>query len=189
MKVKQSEGTDADGLGIPYPGYVDLKRNGSVIATIAEIRDYPELIDFVTQVNKADSFFRTLRSGDVISMRVNYAGGREMVGSYETIAFEILELNFPKNCYLDLYSGFVKSARDCTRCGDTFIEFKLIPTSYRDHGINRAWSGDFEIRGFGQTRTEARANWALGWRTVQKFLLNESTLWGAELHKGRVTVS
>jgi hypothetical protein len=189
MKVKQSEGTDADGLGIPYAGYIDLKRNPSAIAEIAEIRDYPELLDFVRHINAQESLFRTLRSGDVIAMHVNYAGACEMVASYQTIAFEILEFNLPKNCFVDLYNRFVQSARDCIRCKNTFIEFKLIPTSYRDHGINRAWSGDFEIRGLGHTDTEARDNWTLGWRTVQTFLMNETKLWAAELRKGRLTVS
>jgi hypothetical protein len=196
MKVKLSEGTHDDGLGIPYPkrdgttnvGYRDLKNEPATKADIHEITRYPELQQFIDAVNEP-GFFRTIRWGDVEFGRVDISGGRDAVNSYMTIAFEILDLNRAKECYVDLYKRFVASAVDCTRCGNTFVEFKLIPTSYNAHGINRAWSTDVEIRGLGTTKTEARSNWALGWRTVQNFLVNESALWAAELRKGRVTIS
>jgi len=196
MKVKLSEGTRDDGLGIPYPkrdgttnvGYRDLKNQPATKADIHEISGYPELQQFIDAVNQC-GFFRTIRCGDVDFGRVNISGGLDAICSYVTIAFEILDFNRARECYVDLYEGFVAMAVDCTQCANTFVEFKLIPTSYNAHGINRAWSADIEIRGLGTTKTEARKNWALGWRTVQSFLVNEGALWAGELRKGRVTIS
>ncbi len=199
MKVKLSESTEGDGLGIPYPadksagranaGCFDLKRGPSRISDIHEIQGHAELEEFVRTVNHPDSFFRTVRCGDVLLAAINDSSNQTVVSSYVTIAFEILEFNIPKECYVELYKRFVQSALICTRCEKTFVEFRLIQTSYNDHKVNRAWSMDVEIRGLGQTPEEARTMWALGWSTVQKFLAKESSLFIGELNKGRKTIS
>jgi hypothetical protein len=198
MQIKLSEGTDAYGLGVPYPinktsdvnnaGYFDLKKELHRISEIHELQKYPELLKVVIAINQPNSFFRTLRCGDVISTPLlNNLQNKKVFFFYVTIAFEILEFNTAKGNYIELCHRF--SRTNLTHSKRTFIEFRIIPTSYNNHGINRAWSMDIEISGIGQTDEKARLASSLGWRAIQSFLDKESSLFIDELKKGQKTIS
>ena len=196
--IRFLQGTDEDGLGIPYPsckdtetnniGYLDLKANPSDINLAYELDGWPEFKKLIRQINASDSFFRTLRCDVWFAQVTGHPLFRVMAVGYITVAFEILEYNCSMNCFNELRNRFLRFAPDVIRWPEVIIYFKHIPTSYNHHGINRAWSEDIEIHGFGCTEDEARNSFQKGLVPVQTFLLLESTNYPQELNKGRKTL-
>jgi len=197
--IRFLEGTDEDGLGIPYPcrknsdtnniGYLDLKARPSDIDLAYELEGWPEFKKLIQEINARDSFFRSLRC-DVWFANVR---GHEtfpiLAVGYITIAFEILEYNCAKNCFNELRNQFLRFAPDVITWPEVTVNFKHIPTSYSEHGINRAWSEDIEIHGFGHSKEEARAAFLKGLAPVKSFLLKESRSYPTQLSRGQKTVS
>lgn len=197
--IRFLEGTDEDGLGIPYPstddpdsknvGYLDLKANRSSIDLVHELNSWPELKSLVRGINSEESFFRTLRCDAWFVEVTGHAIFEKLAIGYITIAFEILEYNLSKDCFNELRKRFMRFASQVPEWSETTIHFKHIPTSYNDHGINRAWSEDIEIHGFGRVEQEAKDAFLQGLIPVGEFLLKECLSYPQELKKGRKTIS
>jgi hypothetical protein len=179
---------EKQGLGVPYNGYVDLKRNPERISELSEINGWQELENFLRVVNQPDSLFRTLRV-DVSASSINHSGFTKKVTCYVTIAFEILEWNRPKGTFEDLYKFFLQYTARYSTPNRAVVEFELIPTSYNDHKVNAAWSLDVWSTGLGNSEDEARGAWYSGLQIVQDFLEWQSTLYRNELKRGRKTIS
>jgi hypothetical protein len=126
---------------------------------------------------------------DIATSNINHSGFTKKVTSYVTIAFEILEWNMPKGTYEDMYKYFQQYAAQYSTPNSVVVEFELIPTSYNDHGISRAWSLDVWNTGLGNSEAEARGAWYSGLQIVQDFLAWQSSLYGNELKRGRKTIS
>ena len=183
MRVRFGVAGDEEGFGVPYGkgkhpdsenvGYLDAKKNPAALAKFPELKGWPELEDFVREVNQPESLFRTLRC-DVAASDVNHSGFTKKVSSYVTVAFEIVDWNRAQQPYAELYRAFCEFARGYPAPAPTFVEFELIPTSYREHGINRGWSVDVWSSGLGNTAEEARVHWQAGLRAAKEFLAMES---------------
>lgn len=192
--AKQSEG-----LGIPYPprvdpernniGYIDLKHFPQRIDEIYEILGWPEMRGFLLSLVADTSFFRPLR---VDVWKRDTAQGspfKRYVESYTTIAFEVLEINGHVGNFEVLWQRFASSPFIAFCDESTIVEFRAIPTSYNDHGINRSWSVDVCLVGFGQDDDEARKQWSCAVNSVSQFLIHESRLNRNELAKGKPRIS
>lgn len=197
LRTRFTEGGREEGLGVPYPkggrpgtsniGYVDLKKEPDRISEIHEIRDWPEAVKFLKEVNRPQSLFHTLRC-DVWIEPVEAQRMRSCAISYFTVAFEIFDWNGPKGPYQDLYERFRKFAALNHTPGAMMVEFHLIPTSYNYPTGGQGWSVDIMMFGFGETGVEAKATWRAGLKLVQDYLVRESDLYGHELRKGRKTL-
>jgi hypothetical protein len=197
--IKFLEGKHEDGLGVPYPssansnganaGYFDLKKDPYKIAEIPELNGWPEFESFIRSVNSDGGFFRTLRCDVWFASLSGHPKFKRIAVGYATTAFEILEFNTSERCFEELRNRFVQFAPECSKWLETVIYFKHIPTSYNDHGIDRAWSEDIEIHGLGINDKDARKSWLKGLRVVQDFLSKESSAYSGELNKGRKTLS
>jgi hypothetical protein len=197
--ISLSEFDDSIGLGIPYPpdlhngggnaGYFDLKKEPEKISDIHELKNWPELRDFVTLINHKDSFFRTLRCQVFFSgVPVNLPFKR-VCFSYTTVAFEILDYNLSMGCHEELRQGIAKYATESLSESGTHMELDLTSTSYNEHRVSRAWSLTINVWGFGQENEEARETWAVGIRALYNFFAKECFAYPGELKKGRLTVS
>jgi hypothetical protein len=196
--IRFLEGTDEDGLGIPYPlsedsdsrnvGYLDLKVTPSNIDLVYELDDWPEFKGLVRLLNNQESFFRTLRCDVWFANVTGHAVFQKLAVGYLTLAFEILEYNCSKNCFDELRKRFLKFAPQALGWPESTIHFKHIPTSYNNHGLARAWSEDIEIHGFGRVEADARVALLRGLNPVGQFLLQESLSYPEELKKGRTTL-
>jgi hypothetical protein len=197
--IKFLEGKDEDGLGIPYPsavhsdgtnaGYFDLKRDPAAFEQVYELEGWPEFESLLRTLNKGDSFFRTLRFDVWFAAVTGHPRFKRLAVGYVTIAFEILEFNTSKGCFEEMRKRFTKFAPQCVRWPETSINFRHVPTSYNDHHIDRGWSEDIEIHGFGANETEARNALMKGLPPVERFFSKESSMYFAELKKGRKTIS
>lgn len=188
---------EGQGLGIPYlegsasgstnVGYFDLKKNPEALSGLPELRGWPELKNFLRVVNQPDGLFRSLRC-DVAASRIDHSGCTRKVTSYVTVAFEVLDWNRAQGGYGELYRRFREYSAGVKAPVKLVIEFELIPTSYRTHGIIRCWSLDVWVSGLGTSKEAARATWRAGLRVVEDFLTRESALYADELKRGRATI-
>lgn len=186
----------SDGLGIPYESregsngmmeYFDLKRNPSLIPKVLELRKKPELQEFVRQINKSTSLFRTLRSEKQHTCKTGIETLPRNTHWHFTFAFEILDQNY-QECYETfnkLLEDHLKAVKDEVLIE---IELKLVPTSYRNHGVT-LFSEDIEIFGLGKTDKVATNQFHRGLHIVKRFFASQSELYRNELNKGRVTIS
>lgn len=93
--IRFLEGSDEDGLGIPYPsckhsdtnnvGYLDLKANSSDIGFAYELDGWPEFKNLIEQINARDSFFRTLRCDVSFAKVTGHQIFRILAVGYESI--------------------------------------------------------------------------------------------------------
>jgi hypothetical protein len=196
--IRFLEGSQQDGLGIPYPsrkdsdtnnvGYLDLKASPSNIDAIYELDGWPEFKKLVKAVNHVDSFFRSLRCDVWYANVTGHPVFRVLAVGYITVAFEILEYNCSRRCFDELRNQFLRFAPHVTKWTEVTINFRHVPTSYRNHLANSAWSEDIEIQGFGRTEDEARRAFLTGLNPVAAFLIRESIKYPEELKKGRKTL-
>jgi hypothetical protein len=108
---------------------------------------------------------------------------------YASVGLRLRWYNQAKDCFNELRKRFKSFAPQVTEWPATTIHFKHIPTSYNEHGINRAWSEDIEIHGFGRFEEEAKEAFLQGLAPVGEFLLKECLSFPQELKKGRKTIS
>jgi len=184
MRIQYTQGTDEDGLGIPYPreidaelnnlGYFDLKKEPQRIDEIYELEGWPEFHEFIALINRKDSLFKSLRCDVWFASLPRHPQFTRIAVGYVTIAFETLALNLSLEAYEALRARFKDFAARCPPNDQTTLEFKHIPTSYNEHGIARAWSQDIEIHGLGNTDAESRQAWLAGLRVVQDFIVQEN---------------
>lgn len=188
MRIKFTQGTDEDGLGIPYPkeidaelhnlGYFDLKKEPQRIAEIYELAGWPEFQEFIALINRKDSFFKSLRCDVWFASLPQHPQFTRIAVGYVTIAFENMALNLSKENYEALRQRFKDFAAQYPPNDQITLEFKHIPTSYNEQGIARAWSEDIEIHGLGNTDDEAGQAWLAGLRVVQAFIVQENAFRG-----------
>jgi hypothetical protein len=186
MQIKFTEGSDEDGLGVPYPqeidselhnlGYFDLKKEPHRIVEIEELKNWPEFRQFIEWINERDGFFKSLRCDLWIASMLPDAKFKCIAVGYITIAFEILELNTSKQPYETFRQRFKEYAAAYPQSEQTNFELKHIPTSYINHGIPRGWSEDVEIHGLGNTDEEAAEAWFVGMRVFEDFLVEENAI-------------
>jgi hypothetical protein len=167
--------------------YVDIKKNPEMIPHIRELRNQRKLQEFVADVNKKTSLFRTLRCEKPCSCASGNNRFPLTAHWHFTFAFEILDQNY-RECYEILNQRIgefmTKEAQNC----NVEIDLRMIPTSYRDHGVT-LWSQDLEIYGLGRTKEVALNQFRNGLDLTQKFFSRESLLFTEELNKGRITIS
>lgn len=186
------------GFGVPYPegadpgstnvGYIDLKKNLDQVTEFPEVRGWPELETFIRAVMQPPSLFRTLRC-DIAASPFKRFGCTRKVSSYVTVAYEILDWNLAPEHFRGLCESFRQYAAGVKAPVKLLIEFELIPTSYRDHGVARAWSVDLWVSGLGTSKEAARATWRAGLRILQDFLTQQSALYADRLNQGHATLS
>lgn len=102
MRVTFNKAPASEGFGIPYPantsdsrennGYIDLKKEPHRIEQIHELDGWPELRDFVAQLNTPRGFFRTLRT-DAWVLENAVTESKYTFESYLTLGFEAVHLN------------------------------------------------------------------------------------------------
>jgi hypothetical protein len=98
--IRFLEGTDEDGLGIPYTssnepdstnvGYLDLRANPSSIDLVYELDNWPELKSVIRGINAEQSFFRTLRCDAWFVEVTGHAVYKNLAVGYITIALKFL---------------------------------------------------------------------------------------------------
>ncbi len=113
-------------------GYFDYKRNPDQISNIPEVKDWPELEDFIRAINRSEGFFRTLGCDvgytDVQSGVVN-------LKSYVDIAFEVLEINFDKFNYYLIFDRFTDHLKRYGIPNNVSAEFVIQSTVFNDHKV------------------------------------------------------
>lgn len=190
MKVTFCEpDPNSKGLGIPYPsalipstciGYFDVKRYPEKVSEFPEIREWPELKDFIYFINQQDSIFRTLRC-EVTSGKAVHE--KHKITSCVTIAFEILEWNSIEN-FRHLFEAFKLFASTQSQVFKNVVEFEPVPTSYQDHNVT-LWSLDSWNHGYGRTWDNAKKNWLAGLRILTAFVNEQNRQYRRELASDR----
>jgi hypothetical protein len=191
-------------LGIPYTsttyngggnvGYLDLKRKPELIADIYELKGRPELQKFIELINRSDSRFRSLRC-DWSGPGFHKEPVEEWrLGSYVTVAFEILERNNSEALEV-LCRKLVGYAKDQPADAGSIIAFKRIQTVFNDHprGQNgRVFVGttqDLFVQGIGPTALVAEVAWKKAIAAISGFFAMEAFKYPEELAKGAVRIS
>ena len=196
IEFRLLESSVEDGLGIPYRSrqgangimeYFDLKRSPSLIPKIRELRNHRELQEFVSDVNRKESLFKTLRCEMLHSCPSGMPTITHKVHWHFTFCFEIVDQNY-KNSFDAFNSALYRYSQSLAESNHLLFELKLIPTSYRDHDIT-LWSEDIEIFGYGRTKPESKKQFKRGLRMLQHFMGRETKRYAGELNKGRPTIS
>jgi len=181
------------GLGIPYEPkdgsrgvmqYFDLKKNLDLIPAVRELRNRPELQNFISELNKASSVFRTLRCEARCTCNPSNANAWQ-THWHVTFAFEKLAQNRAVN-YDALNAILESSVRRGQKGHNIAFDIRKIQTSYRDHGVT-LWSEDVEVYGMGTTEALSETEFIYGLRLLRNFFYAESKKWFGEIFKGRET--
>lgn len=175
-------------------GYFDYKRNPEQISNIPEVKDWPEMEDFIRAINASNSFFRTL--GCDVGYTNAQGEGIINLKSYVDIAFEILEINFNKYNYYLIFDRLNDYLRHYSVPNSVSAEFTIQYTVFNDHKVEgkedqkkMGWSLVLRLHGVGRTIEEARAAWGAGLQFFKEAFTEISMGNADELNKGRQTIS
>lgn len=184
------------GLGVPYRPemasggimeYFDTKRNPACIPNIREIRNIKFLIAFLQKLNASTSLFRSLRCEPYCECECETDGFKRKAHWNFTFAFEIVEFNHVGHPeFQNIFEQYLTTLPASER---VHYELEIIQTSYNDHQINRSFSQDLTITGFGQTEREAKESFLRGLKDVENLFARESTNWRSQLDLGLPTIS
>ena len=186
----------SSGLGVPYQPtmasggmteYFDTKRNQACIPKIREVQNKKFLINFLQKLNFPTSLFRSVRCERFCECESEMEGFLRKAHWDFTFAFEIVEFNHSghpefQNIFEQYLATLPASAR-------VHYELEIIQTSYNDHNINRSFSQDLKIFGYGQSEREAKDAFLRGLKDVENLFARESTKWSNQLTLGLPTIS
>lgn len=184
------------GLGVPYLStmasggmtqYFDTKRNPACIPKIREIKGKQFLINFLQNINSAESLFRSLRCERYCECESELEGFKRKAHWTFTFAFEIVQFNHGGHPeFQNVFARYLKTLPVSAR---VHYELEIIQTSYNDHNIPRSFSQDLIISGFGQSEREAKYAFLRGLKDVENLFASESTKWSDQLSLGLPTIS
>jgi hypothetical protein len=171
-------------VGIPYARgfdvdsgrheFLDLRRYPGRIDELPEPKRWPELKQFLVQVNRADGRFFTIGCECADSSDGNFTGGMtHKITSYVQVAFANLGLANSEDAYFILVGRFFKLTANRDKAEPLILDFTLEQFGFSEQNFGGMclciW-----VNGFGMNMTSTRAIWADGLAAVREFLCGES---------------
>lgn len=138
-------------------GYVDLKKQPELIATIPELAGWDELEMLVRQLNSKESIFKTVGCEAGV-LNYLFEDFSKKVGCYVHVAFDAFEFNADESYYDLIYSGLYYHAQEYEIKGRAHVHGILKPTRFQDLGGLPGWTLNLDISGLGND--EARSAWS-----------------------------
>jgi len=182
MQWLKNEGLNEYSVSIPYPpsdeggrtnvGYFDLKLHPELIEQVHELRRYPEFKKLVSQINRPDSIFRSVRLD--VRTEVKGEGARKYLhASYVTIVFEVLSWLRVEDNYRDLYQQLMNYPLSRPPTDSTLIQFRPVWVNLDE--LEQGGIGiDVIVSGYGRSESQARAAWRDGLTALREFLAGVS---------------
>ena len=171
-------GADDPQLEIPWASedgrlrFLDLKRQPELLLEIREACLYPELAEFLSWANSAESSLETAKcdawSSDEIDDEEEIFGERSKFGSYVDLFFTPLERRsrFAENeRFAQEIAKLLRNAPEMA-CSAEFIVRRCI--DHREEGKSTdGYYITFYLRGYGEDELQARNRWAIALKMVQ----------------------
>ena len=175
-------GPDDERLEIPWASedgllaYCDLKRNPDLIQQLVEVRQYPELEEFLRAANSAASVFQTAKCDAWFTTEI--APEEEIFeksgkfGSYVDVVFESSDARVSFAAHeLEVKSlvGLLRGEPEMPAS----VEFLVRRCFFHDRDEQDGFYITCYVFGYGNDETEARRNWGFALRQVGKVFCSE----------------
>lgn len=184
---------DTWGPAVPYPpirhsngelnhGYRRVKSDLEAINAIPEVQDFPEYRDFLKSINSADSVIESVGCEKSFFPINNHPAIKAQLGSYTDIVFSDHALNNNPRNVLYLASVFVESLKGSS---DWWSSAELGIQRLRGlYEQPKPWGLMLRVQGYGHTREEARACWAI---SLNKLAASVATIRLDEMYRTNST--
>jgi hypothetical protein len=175
-------------VGIPYATFheagdrhefVDLRAFPDAIKDLPEPQRWPELREFLVQLNQPAGAFLTLGCECADATGTTFPGGMtHKVASYVHVALSNLPLAQSEDAYFVLLGRFFKYAKDRSKAEPLIVEFEVDRFGFVDQKVE-GWCLAVWVCGFGMDDASARAIWAEGLKFILDFFVqqNDSPTW------------
>lgn len=166
--------------------FLDLKRQPELLLEIREACLYPELAEFLSWANSADSAVETAKcdawSSHEIDAEEEIFGESCKLGSYVDLLFTATDRRSRFNDNEQFAQAIAKLLRNAPEmaCSAEFIVRRCI--DHRGEGeILDGYYITFYLYGYGEDEQQARKRWAIALKVVQHAIMQHSSRSGGQL--------
>ena len=175
-------GADDECLEIPWASedsslaYLDLKRNPDLIQQLTEVRQYPELGEFLRSANSAESPFQTAKCDAWFTTEIapeeEIYGASGKFGSYVDVVSESSDARVSLTAHESVVknlAGLLKGEPEMLAS----VEFLVRRCFFHNRGEQDGFYITCYVFGYGNDEDEARRNWGFALRQVGKVFCSE----------------
>lgn len=165
-------------MGVPYfrdpsdqssRSFIDLVKDPDRISEIPELKGWPELEEFVAEVNRPIGMYRTIGTEKASYME----NGRHVINGYVGFGFRDLRNVADKHYHYALFDNFNDFEQQNPLPPDVYVSWDLVPTYYGEAQLD-GLSFDIWVRSVADSPENAREKRAKALKLLQEFLAPKS---------------